>query len=90
VIDIARQEIAEQAQEKQMSDREMTDRAVADQWPEEGFQSAVPVKRTTLFKMEKKGTFPASHYASANRRFWFADEIARWQANLPTNNRISR
>jgi predicted DNA-binding transcriptional regulator AlpA len=104
VIDIARQEIAEQAQEKQMSDREMTDRAVADQWSEEGFQSAeprrmltlaqvldiVPVKRTTLFKMEKKGTFPASHYASANRRFWFADEIARWQANLPTNNRISR
>lgn len=50
----------------------------------------VPVKRTTLFKMEKKGTFPASHYASANRRFWFADEVARWQANLPTNNRISR
>ena len=29
----------------------------------------VPVGRTTLFKMERKGTFPASHYASANRRF---------------------
>ena len=50
----------------------------------------VPVGRTTLFKMERKGTFPASHYASANRRFWFADEIARWQAALPTNTRISR
>jgi predicted DNA-binding transcriptional regulator AlpA len=48
----------------------------------------VPVRRTTLFKMERKGTFPPSHYASANRRFWFADEIAQWQASLPVNDRI--
>lgn len=50
----------------------------------------VPVKRTTLFKMERAGTFPASHYASANRRFWFADEVAQWQRALPTNSRIHR
>ena len=50
----------------------------------------VPVGRTTLFKMERQGTFPTSHYASANRRFWFADEIAGWQATLPTNSRIGR
>lgn len=50
----------------------------------------VPVGRTTLFKMERKGTFPASHYASANRRFWFADEVAAWQETLPVNGRISR
>jgi predicted DNA-binding transcriptional regulator AlpA len=50
----------------------------------------IPVGRTTLFKMERKGTFPASHYASANRRFWFADEVAEWQATLPVNGRIVR
>lgn len=50
----------------------------------------VPVRRTTLFKMERQGTFPTSHYASANRRFWFADEIAEWQASLPLNRRINR
>ena len=50
----------------------------------------VPVRRTTLFKMERQGTFPASHYASPNRRFWFADEVAEWQATLPPNRRINR
>lgn len=50
----------------------------------------VPVKRTTLFKMERDGRFPASHYASANRRFWFADEVAAWQDTLPVNARLRR
>jgi prophage regulatory protein len=102
VLDIARQEIVER--DRPGMHDQMTDQATADQQPEKGFRSAeprrmltlaqvldiVPLKRTTLFKMEKNGTFPASHYASANRRFWFADDLARWQANLPTNNRISR
>lgn len=48
----------------------------------------VPVGRTTLFRMERKGTFPASHYVSPNRRCWYADEIARWQRSLPENSRI--
>jgi predicted DNA-binding transcriptional regulator AlpA len=50
----------------------------------------IPVSRTTLFKMERRGTFPASHYASANRRFWYGDEIAAWQDTLPVNRRIRR
>lgn len=50
----------------------------------------VPVGRTTLFKMESKGTFPRSRYASANRRFWFADEVAQWQRDLPKNSKIGR
>jgi predicted DNA-binding transcriptional regulator AlpA len=50
----------------------------------------VPVRRTTLFKMERDGKFPVSHYASPNRRFWFADEVAAWQLNLPPNRRITR
>lgn len=50
----------------------------------------VPLGRTTLFRMESAGTFPASHYASPNRRFWYADEIADWQRALPTNSRIGR
>lgn len=50
----------------------------------------VPLGRTTLFRMERAGKFPASHYPSPNRRFWFADEIAAWQLALPKNSRIGR
>jgi prophage regulatory protein len=49
----------------------------------------VPVRRTTLFRMERDGRFPASHYVSPNRRFWYADEIAAWQDSLPVNGRIT-
>ena len=39
----------------------------------------VPVSRTTLYRMEKRGTFPRSTYISANRRVWFEDEVVAWQ-----------
>jgi prophage regulatory protein len=39
----------------------------------------VPVGRTTLYRMEKAGTFPRSTYISPNRRVWFEDEIVAWQ-----------
>jgi prophage regulatory protein len=39
----------------------------------------VPVSRSTLWRMEKKGTFPRSTFVSPNRRFWYADQIAMWQ-----------
>ena len=50
----------------------------------------VPVGRTTLFRMERDEKFPASHYISANRRAWYADEVAAWQKTLPSNRRIGR
>jgi predicted DNA-binding transcriptional regulator AlpA len=88
----------------EQGDREMTEQATADERPEEGFQSdkprhmlnisqvleIVPVGRTTLFKMERQGTFPTSTYISPNRRCWYADEIARWQKALPPNSRLGR
>ena len=40
----------------------------------------VPVGRTTLYRMEKTGRFPKSTYISPNRRVWFEDEVASWQA----------
>jgi prophage regulatory protein len=39
----------------------------------------IPVGRTTLYRMEKKGRFPKSTYISPNRRVWFEDEIIDWQ-----------
>lgn len=42
----------------------------------------IPVSRVTLWRMEKEGRFPRSTYVSANRRFWFADEIAKWQETV--------
>lgn len=52
--------------------------------------SVVPVSRMTLFRMERDGRFPPSVYISANRRAWYADEVAAWQQSLPTNGRITR
>jgi prophage regulatory protein len=42
----------------------------------------VPVGRTTLYSMVKAGRFPKGTYISPNRRVWFADDVARWQARL--------
>src|SRR5258706_14626873 len=46
----------------------------------------VPVGRTTLYRMEKAGRFPRSTYISANRRVWFEDEVANWQAAVDEFN----
>jgi prophage regulatory protein len=50
----------------------------------------VPVSRTTLFKMEREKRFPPCTYISANRRVWFADEIAAWQEALPIHHTMNR
>jgi prophage regulatory protein len=49
----------------------------------------VPISRSTLFRMEAKGTFPASYWPSPGRRVWFEDEILAWQNALPANRRIN-
>ena len=46
----------------------------------------VPVGRTTLYRMEKAGRFPRSTYISPNRRVWFEDEVANWQAAVDEFN----
>lgn len=50
----------------------------------------VPVGRSTIFRMERKGTFPASYWPSPGRRVWFEDEVAAWQEALPPNRRINK
>ena len=35
----------------------------------------VPLGRTTIFRMERDGQFPASHWPSPGRRIWFEDEV---------------
>jgi prophage regulatory protein len=42
----------------------------------------VPFARTTLYHMIRNGLFPRATYASPNRRFWFADDVAKWQDAL--------
>src|SRR6266699_3721444 len=39
----------------------------------------VPISRSTLWRREREGTFPRGSYISANRKIWFADDIAAWQ-----------
>jgi predicted DNA-binding transcriptional regulator AlpA len=48
----------------------------------------VPISRTSLFRLERKGAFPASYWPTPNRRVWFEDEIVAWQNALPPNRRI--
>jgi prophage regulatory protein len=50
----------------------------------------LPVSRSTLWRMEKKGEFPRSTYVSSNRRFWFADEVAAWQNAINGQRRHGR
>ncbi|WP_461327857.1 helix-turn-helix transcriptional regulator [Bradyrhizobium huanghuaihaiense] len=50
----------------------------------------VPVSYSTLRRMEKRGEFPQSTYISPNRRLWFADEIAQWQAEMNGRRRGRR
>jgi predicted DNA-binding transcriptional regulator AlpA len=46
----------------------------------------LPFGRTTLYGLIKSGGFPRATYASANRRFWFAHQIADWQDTLSQGN----
>ena len=39
----------------------------------------VPISRSTLLRIQKRGKFPRSTYISPNRRVWFEDEIVAWQ-----------
>ena len=47
---------------------------------------AVPLSRTSIYRLEKAGKFPRSTYISANRRIWYEDEIVRWQAEVDERN----
>ena len=51
-----------------------------------GVLEIVPLSRTTIYRMEKDGTFPASHYISQNRRIWYLSEIERWLKSRSTEN----
>jgi prophage regulatory protein len=53
---------------------------------EEQVLESIPVSRTTLYRMEKAGTFPRSIYVSPNRRFWYEDQVVAWQAALDEYN----
>ena len=46
---------------------------------EEQLLDLIPLSRTTIYRLEKRGAFPRSTYVSPNRRLWFADEVSAWQ-----------
>ena len=48
--------------------------------------AVVRISRTTLFRMQKAGNFPTPTYVSPNRRLWFVDEVAAWQAAVDEFN----
>jgi predicted DNA-binding transcriptional regulator AlpA len=40
----------------------------------------LPIARSTLQQWEKSGDFPKAVMIGPNRKAWFADEVAAWQA----------
>jgi prophage regulatory protein len=50
----------------------------------------VPISSVTLWRMERQGRFPKGSFASANRKFWFADEIVAWQNEINGRGRGRR
>ena len=44
--------------------------------------AAIPISRTTLFRLMKAGKFPRAVYVSANRRIWFERDVVNWQAAI--------
>jgi prophage regulatory protein len=54
---------------------------------EAGVLELVPFGRTTLWRKEKDGSFPASTYISANRHAWFESEVADWQESIKGTGR---
>jgi prophage regulatory protein len=39
----------------------------------------IPMSRSTLHRLQKKDRFPKGVYLSENRKFYFLDDIVRWQ-----------
>jgi prophage regulatory protein len=65
--------------ESDMPARAATDAKPRVMLSEKQVRAVVPVSRTTLYRMEKEGHFPKSTYVSANKHFWFEDEVIAWQ-----------
>ena len=42
----------------------------------------VPVSPTTLWRMVKRGKFPAPVFISPNKKVWFENEVIAWQSVL--------
>ena len=50
----------------------------------------VPVSPTTLWRMVKRGEFPAPVFISPNKKVWFEDEVIAWQSALDEHGRRRR
>lgn len=46
----------------------------------------VPLSRTSIWRLQRAGKFPAATYVSANKRIWFEDQIVRWQREVDEFN----
>jgi predicted DNA-binding transcriptional regulator AlpA len=53
---------------------------------EEELLKLIPMSRSTLHRMQKKGRFPQGKYVSENRKLYFADVVAQWQDTVDEFN----
>lgn len=57
---------------------------------EAGVLAIVPYSPATLYRMVRKGQFPAPTFISPNRKIWFEDEIVAWQNALAEHDHSKR
>ena len=57
---------------------------------EEQVLQIVPVSSVTLWRMERDRRFPRGTFVSANLKFWFEDEVIRWQNEVNGRRRPRR
>jgi prophage regulatory protein len=50
----------------------------------------VPVSPVTLWRMVKRGEFPSPTFLSPNKKFWWLDEISKWQQQIDGRGRGRR
>jgi prophage regulatory protein len=50
----------------------------------------IPIARSTLWRMERKGQFPKGTYILPGRKLWYADEVAAFQIALDGQSRGRR
>lgn len=62
----------------------MTEVAPRKMLSERQILDLLPIARSTLQDWEKNGDFPKAVKIGPNRRAWYADEIAKWQAAKAT------
>ena len=70
------------AAEKETQDRTPDEPRPRKMLNEQDVLRLSPISSVSLWRLEKSGRFPKGTFVSPNRKFWYADEVAKWQDEI--------